>query len=157
MFDMLERVKEIALGETYSQHLGMEVRSVATDQVVLAMPYREYLGTHRVHGGAISSLVDLAGTCACWAHPDLSDDYLGATVGFSINFLSLVRCSDLIATAKVRRRGGSICVAEISVTDEQQEVAIAQLTYKLNLPKPKSSSYCKRTAYSAMVCSTYKY
>ena len=135
MFDMLERVKEIALGETYSQHLGIEVKSVATDHVVLAMPYREFLGTGRVHGGAISSLVDLAGTCACWAHPELSDQHLGATVGFSINFLSLVRCADLSAKAKIRRRGGSICVADITVTDQAQEVAIAQLTYKLNLPK----------------------
>ncbi len=140
MFDMLARVNDIALGETYSQHLGIEVNSVATNHVVLAMPYREYLGTHRVHGGAISSLVDLAGTCACWAHPDLSDAYLGATVGFSINFLSLVRQTDLIATAKVRRRGGSICVAEVSVTDGEQEVAIAHLTYKLNPPKSKQSS-----------------
>ena len=134
---MQERVNQIALNETYSQHLGIEVCTVATDHVVLAMPYREYLGTDRVHGGAISSLVDLAGTCACWSHPDLSQDHLGATVGFSINFLSLVKRSDLTATANVRRRGGSICVAEVSVSDGEQEIAMAQLTYKLNLPSSK--------------------
>mgnify|MGYP001811849302 FL=1 len=135
---MLGRVKQIAEQETYSKHLGIEIGSVETDRVVLKLPYQEFLGTHRIHGGAISSLVDLAGTCACWAHPDLSDDYLGATVGFSINFLSLVTNVDLSADAKVRRRGGTICVADISVFDGDHEVAIAQLTYKLNLPRAKS-------------------
>ena len=140
MFDMLERVKQIAERETFSQHIGIEIKSVEVDHVVLALPYQEFLGAHRVHGGAISSLVDLAGTCACWAHPELSDQHLGATVGFSINFLSLVRGVDLIAEARVRRRGGYICVAEVSVSDPQREVAIAQLTYKLNLPRPKTES-----------------
>ena len=138
MFDMLGRVKQIAEQETYSRHLGIEIGSVETDRVVLKLPYQEFLGTHRIHGGAISSLVDLAGTCACWAHPDLSDDYLGATVGFSINFLSLVKNVDLVAEAKVRRRGGTICVADITVFDKDQEVAVAQLTYKLNLPRAKA-------------------
>lgn len=134
MFDMLERVKEIAERETYSIHLGIEIVAVETDSVSLRLPYKNFLGTHRIHGGAISSLVDLAGTCACWAHPDLNEQYLGATVGFSINFLTLVQQTDLTATATVRRRGGSICVADISVTDQANEIAIAQLTYKLNLP-----------------------
>ena len=140
MFDMLGRVKQIAERETFSQHIGIEIKSVEADHVVLALPYQEFLGAERVHGGAISSLIDLAGTCACWAHPDLSEAHLGATVGFSINFLSLVRQADLIADARVRRRGGSICVAEVSVTDQEREVAIAQLTYKLNLPKSRSKS-----------------
>ncbi len=137
MFDMHARVKEIAEQETYSQHLGIEIVSVEANRVILGLPYKSYLGIGRIHGGAISSVVDLAGTCACWAHPELNDTYLGATLGFSINFLSLVRNVDLTADAKVRRRGGSICVADVSVSDGQQEVAIAQLTYKLNLPNKK--------------------
>ena len=139
MFDMHARVREIAEQETYSQHLGIEIVSVEANRVILRLPYKSYLGTGRIHGGAISSVVDLAGTCACWAHPELNDTYLGATLGFSINFLSLVKSVDLTADAQVRRRGGSICVADVSVSDGQQEVAIAQLTYKLNLPnrKPK--------------------
>ena len=57
----------------------------------------------------------------------------GATVGFSINYLKLVVRSDLIATAQVRRRGGSICVAEVTVVNEAgEEVALATITYKLD-------------------------
>ena len=137
MFDMLERVKQIAEQETYSRHLGIKIGSVEVDRVVLRLPYEQFLGTHRIHGGAISSLVDLAGTCACWAHPELSNNHLGATIGFSINFLTLVKETDLSADARVRRRGGSICVADISVSDRDNEVALAQLTYKLNLPSHK--------------------
>ncbi|MEM7469159.1 MAG: PaaI family thioesterase [Pseudomonadota bacterium] len=137
MFDMQQRVQQIAGQETYSQHLGIEIDFVEQDHVRLRLPYQRFLGAERIHGGAISSLVDLAGTCACWAHPDLTSQHLGATLGFSLNFLSLVRQIDLVADARVRRRGGSICVADISVLADQQEVAISQLTYKLNPPSAK--------------------
>ena len=43
-----------------------------------------------------------------------------------------------VADAKVRRRGGSICVADVSVMSDSREIAISQLTYKLNLPRTRS-------------------
>jgi uncharacterized protein (TIGR00369 family) len=102
------------------------------DHVVLRLPYREYLGIERVNGGAIASLVDLAGTCACWSNPVVTDAARGATVGFTINYLKLVVESSLTASGRVRRRGGSLCVAEVSVVNEAgEEVAIATINYKL--------------------------
>lgn len=86
-----------------------------------------------MNGGAIASLVDTTATCAFWTHPDVGPNARGATVGFSINYLHLVRCVDLTATATVRRRGGSICVGDVSVTNpDGVEVALATVTYKLN-------------------------
>ena len=127
-----ERVRYIAAGQHFAQHLGVEVVSIDVDRVVLRLPYREYLGIDRVNGGAIASLVDLAGTCACWSNPLLSDAARGATIGFTINYLKLVVASDLTATGRVRRRGGSLCVAQVSVLDEAgAEVAIATINYKL--------------------------
>ena len=129
---MLERVRYIAAEQNFARHLGVEVVSVMTDQVVLRLPYREYLGTERVNGGAISALVDLAGTCACWSNPRVTAAARGATVGFSINFLKLVVAQEVIATARVRRRGGMLCVAEVSVANAAgEEVALATVTYKL--------------------------
>ncbi len=128
-----ERVRYIAAGQHFAQHLGVEVVSIDVDCVVLRLPYREYLGIERVNGGAIASLVDLAGTCACWSNPLVSDAARGATIGFTINYLKLVVGSDLTATGRVRRRGGSLCVAEVSVINEAgEEAAIATINYKLD-------------------------
>lgn len=102
------------------------------DRAVVRLPWREALGTERVNGGAIATLVDSAATCAFWSHPDIGPDARGATVGFSINYLALVVRSALTATATVRRRGGSLCVGEVTVHNEAgQDVAIATVTYKL--------------------------
>ena len=130
---MFEQVREIAEGLRYSQHLGFTLVEVETDRVVLQLPYAEHLGIGRVNGGAISSLVDTAATCAFWSHEDVGEKSRGATVGFSINFLRLVVAEDLWAVASVRRRGGSICVGDVSVRNAAgDEVAIANVTYKLN-------------------------
>ncbi len=130
---MLEQVREIAEGLRYSKHLGFVLIEAQTDRVVLQLPYAEHLGIDRVNGGAISSLVDTAATCAFWSHDDVGAQSRGATVGFSINFLRLVVAEDLWALATVRRRGGSICVGDVSVRNAAgDEVAIANVTYKLN-------------------------
>ena len=40
---------------------------------------------------------------------------------------------DLIAEASVRRRGGTICTGEVTITnDAGEEMAIATVTYKLS-------------------------
>ena len=58
---------------------------------------------------------------------------MGATVGFTINFLKLAVDVDLIATAKVRRRGGTLCTGNVEIHDDQgNEIAVAVFTYKLS-------------------------
>ncbi len=134
---MLEQVKDIVEGETYAQHLGIELIEAQTDRVVLLLPYAQHLGVGRIHGGAISSLVDLAATCAVWSHKSAGPQSRGATVGFTINFLRLAVACDLTATAELRRRGGTLCVCEVSVKDpEGEEIAMAAVTYKLNATPP---------------------
>lgn len=130
---MLKQVKELAEEFRFSQHLGVELVVVETDRVVLRLPYAEHLGIDRVGGGAISALVDVAASCAFWSNETVGADSRGATIGFTINFLRLVRAEELHASATVRRRGGSICVADVTVTNVAgNEVAVAIVTYKLN-------------------------
>lgn len=130
---MPDHARSIAVEQAYARHLGIELVSAATDEAVLRLPWRPFLGDDRVNGGAISSLIDLAATCAIWTHPDVGDNARGATVGFSINYLALNVGVDLLATARVRRRGGTICVADVSVTKPDGiETAIATVTYKLD-------------------------
>ncbi len=118
----------------YGKLLGVELAELAEDRVSVRMPYRPDLTTvgDMVHGGAISALVDMAATASFWASPSLTSGARGTTIGFSVNFLSAARRADLLATARVRRRGRSISTGEVSVTDgDGKEVAVALVTYKL--------------------------
>ena len=131
---MFEHAREIATEQPYSRYLGIELVELKQDQAVLMLPYRKELGVDRVNGGAISSLIDLAATSAFWSHPKITDNSRGATVSFTVNFLHLSVAVNLKAFAKVRRRGGTICVGEVSVRDPaEMEVAFASVTYKLEL------------------------
>lgn len=124
-------VRRIA-GEQFAALLGVRLRESGEDQVVVELPYRAALGVGRIHGGAISSLIDIAATAAFWACPRLGRATRGATVGFTVSFLKLAVRTNLVATARVRRRGGTLCTGDVSVRDEQgEEVAVAIVTYKL--------------------------
>jgi len=114
--------------------LGLELVRVAEGYAELRMPFRQDLVTigDTVHGGAISALVDTAGTAASWATPNASPEARGTTVGLSLNFMAAARSVELVAEATVRRRGRQISTSEVSVRDpDGKEVALALVTYKL--------------------------
>lgn len=117
----------------FAQTLGAQLVEIGDDRAVVKMQYKPMLGVGRVHGGAISALVDIAATVAFWSHPTVSTTARGATIGFTINYLSMAVATDLTATAAVRRRGGSICTGDVSVRDNAgTEVATAIVTYKMD-------------------------
>lgn len=129
--DPTRNVRRIA-SEHFAALLGAELVASERDRVVVRLPYAPKLGVGRIHGGAISALVDIAATAAFWSCPDLSGEARGATVGFTINFLALAVATDLTATATVRRRGGTLCTGDVSVCNvDGEEVATAIVTYKL--------------------------
>jgi uncharacterized protein (TIGR00369 family) len=121
----------------YGRLLGVELASVEADRVAVRLPYRTDVTTlgDLVHGGAIASLVDVAATAACWASPDVAPGTRGTTIGFSIHYLAAARSQDLVATASVIQRGGSICVVEVDVRDAARSVSRATVTYKLSAPR----------------------
>ena len=128
---MADHVERIAT-EHFAALLGTRLLARQPDRVVVELPYSEKLGVGRIHGGAISALVDIAATAAFWSCPDLAPTARGATVGFAISFLNLAVATDLIATATVRRRGGTLCTGDVSVRGAGgDEVAAALVTYKL--------------------------
>lgn len=127
-------VREAIVRSPYGRLLGIEVESVAPDRVCLRLPYRPEVVTvgDVIHGGAISSLVDVAATAAAWSGADPDVAARGTTVGFSVSFLSAARGAHLVAEACVLRRGKAICVCDVTVRGADGEpVAKALVTYKL--------------------------
>lgn len=119
----------------YGELLGLEFVDAEEDCVRLRLPYRGAVTTvgDLVHGGAIAGLVDSAATASFWASPRIGPGARGTTIGFSLNFVSAGRGKDLVATARVRRRGREISTGEVTVSDpEGREIALALVTYKLS-------------------------
>ena len=129
--DSQDIVEQIVTDE-FAAALGVRLLERATDRAVIELPYRAKLGIGRIHGGAISALVDIAATAAFWSCPNVTPESRGTTVGITVSFLSQAVATDLIATATVRRRGGTLSTGDVTVRDSQQrEVAAAIVTYKL--------------------------
>ena len=137
MSSMEPLVREWIVGGPFGKLLGMSVEALDPERVAVRMAFRPEVTTHSdvVHGGAIASLVDVAATAAAWYGADPDKVRRGATVGFTLNYLSAGRGSDLIADARVIKRGKSLCVCEVKVCGTGEDsplVATALVTYKID-------------------------
>lgn len=127
-----DEVQALLDASPFIKFMGVRVESMDTaqDRIVVRMPMRPEFerraGTGQFHGGAIASLIDLAGDYAIVMK-------VGAgvpTVNFRTDFLRPAINTDLIATAQVRRAGRTIAVVDIDVHDEEKRlIAIGRGTY----------------------------
>jgi uncharacterized protein (TIGR00369 family) len=127
-----DEVQALLDASPFIKFMGIRVESMDTaqDRIVVRMPMRPEFerraGTGQFHGGAIASLIDLAGDYAVVMK-------VGAgvpTVNFRTDFLRPAMNTDLIATAQVRRAGRTIAVVDIDVHDEEKRlIAVGRGTY----------------------------
>ena len=133
-----EQLVGLIVGSPLGKLLGLQLEKCAEDDVSIRLPYREDVTTmgDLVHGGAIAALVDTAATAVAWSSVEDAAGHRGTTVGFSLNFLEGAHARDIVARARIVRRGGSITVCEVDVTTpDGTSVARALVTYKLDRPR----------------------
>ena len=129
-----EIITEFLNHSPFVRHLGIRLESIEPDHARLAMPYRDELATigDVVHGGALAAIVDTAAMTASWSAHDASGELRGTTVGLSVDFLAAARGREVIADARVIRRGKSLCFCDVDVTDADGSLVVkAIVTYKL--------------------------
>jgi uncharacterized protein (TIGR00369 family) len=110
----------------FQNFLGVELIMANEDSVVIRLPERHELqrgpGEPQFHGGVVGALIDIAGSYAVESAvggdaptADLRVDYLRPASGV------------LTATARVVKRGRTLCVADVEVRDsEERLVAIGR-------------------------------
>jgi uncharacterized protein (TIGR00369 family) len=82
-----------------------------------------------IHGGAIAALIDTAACAAVWTMPETRNS---ATVSLTVNYTGPGVASDLIAEAKVRRKGRRLASVSIQVRDNAGAlIADGLVTYKI--------------------------
>ena len=114
--------------------LGISVDKLDDGLAVLTLPFRPDHTTIAdvVHGGALASLIDTAATAAAWAGADASGGLRGTTVALSVNFVGVARSQDVIATARVVRRGSTLVFVDVEALGADGSVVARGLaTYKL--------------------------
>ena len=120
--------------EPFFTLLGLDIEEVQPDCCRLRLPFRPALRTagEVVHGGAIASLIDSAGVVAVWSNvpPEITR---GATASMTVNYLTAAEGVDVIAEARIVRRGHSVVFVEVDVSSPDGEpVAKGTLVYKVS-------------------------
>lgn len=116
----LERLgRERLERNAFMKHNHMELESVKPDKAVIRLTVTpdvlNPIGT--VHGGAYYTMADCAaGTCA------FTDFRTYVTQSSDVHFLRTVDKGQVFATATVMRRGRTVTLIHVDVTDEQDNV-----------------------------------
>ena len=119
--------------EPFSTLVGLQVEEVRRDYCRMRLPFRSEVRTSGVvvHGGAIATLIDTAAVAAVWSDVD-SQATRGATASMTVNYLAAARSVDLIAEARIIRRGRSVVFVDVDVFSPTGErIAKGIVTYKV--------------------------
>ncbi|MGH7931914.1 MAG: PaaI family thioesterase, partial [Candidatus Binataceae bacterium] len=118
----------------FSAVLGLKVESAARGEAVVRMPFDPKLLNYGgpavpIHGGAISALADFSACAAVWTMPATTSS---ATIAMTVNYLAPGIQSDLVAHARVRRKGRRVASLTVEIHDQAGAlVADALITYKI--------------------------
>ena len=119
----------IERGIPFNAVLGIQVAELREGYAKLRVPYRsELIGDTRccaLHGGVISSLVDVCGGFAVWTCCRLEDRI--ATIDLGVDYLRPAPARDLFAEATVRLLGNRVGNAHVVLWSEgSPEVHVAE-------------------------------
>jgi len=124
----------------YYQLLGMRIVELDSgySKVEMDIDARKHMNPFgSVHGGAYASLIDVA---AYWsAYSDQSEDAGMTSLDLSVTNLSMARSGKLTATGRAIKEGRSICMTEVSITDDTGRL-IAHGTSKLLMLNGRQSA-----------------
>ncbi len=138
--DFAKLTELIERGIPFNQVLGIRVEELREGYVKLRVPFRpELLGDTRrpaLHGGVISSLVDVCGGFAVWTCCRLEDRL--ATIDLGVDYLRPAPDRDLLAEATVRLLGNRVGNAQVIVWaagEPDKHVAVGRCVYNIRRGK----------------------
>jgi uncharacterized protein (TIGR00369 family) len=114
--------------------LNLKIESAAGGAATVRIPFdlrilNEGGPAAPIHGGAIAALADVAACAAVWS---LAETTRTATISMTVNYTGFAVNSDLVAHARVKRRGKRIASLNVEVVDASDAlIADALITYKI--------------------------
>jgi len=128
----LHRLQESLDDPPYQRFLGLKAVGLDTEAgtVTLALPFKRELCRSskepEIHGGVTAALIDIAGD---YALAIALDDGV-PTIDLRVDYLRMAVETDLTAKAKAVKKGRTLSVVDVEVTDERGRlIAIGRATY----------------------------
>ena len=120
---MTERVRTLAArfeSMPYNHRLGVRVEAGSADAVRIRVPYKDENSNpgRALHGGVPASAIDIAGTLAAWAGLEDRPGLRSGTLDLSVDYLAAAIGEDIVAEARVLRRGKEIVYADVEVAND---------------------------------------
>lgn len=112
------RLAKVVEVTPFMRHLGMRLEEVSAGYARIRLPFRPENTTAGgvLHGGAIASLMDTAGAIAGWTTAEIgSPRYSGSTVSLTVNYLAPAANEDVVAEARLLRRGRELVYLDVRV------------------------------------------
>ncbi len=117
----------------FAERLGVTIADLGPDRAELAMPYQlAHMNAGGVlNGGATASLLAMAGTVAAWTDTELESIGTPGCVDLAIQYLAPAREEDVLAEARVLRRGRDIVFVTVALrAQDGHPVAQGLVTYQ---------------------------
>lgn len=120
----------------FQKLLGIEVLEASPQRAVVRLPHRMDLcgGGNALHGGVISSMLDLTGALAAWSGHDVARGMKASTVTLTVNFVGAAMGTAIVATGEVRRRGKELIFCDVEIVednDARRLVATGSMIYRI--------------------------
>jgi uncharacterized protein (TIGR00369 family) len=127
-------IREFLASSPFVQRVGMDVRRIESGEAELGLKFSAENATagDTVHGGAISALIDTAATAAAWATDFKEPPTRWGTASLTVNFVRPAQGTDLVASARVTRRGRGLTYCHVDVSDGEGVVAEGLVAYALS-------------------------
>ena len=111
----------------FNNLLGLKMTDGGDGHVRVEQPYRDELlgdaSRPAIHGGVISTLVDVAGGAAAFTRVDYNGGDRLSTVDLRVDYLRPAGKADLVADAEVVRIGNHVAMVRVKVSSEGLQVA----------------------------------
>ena len=138
--DFARLTELIERGIPFNEVLGIRVAELREGYVKLRVPFRpELVGDVRrpaLHGGVISTLIDVCGGFAVWTCCRLEDRI--ATIDLGVDYLRPAPARNLYAEASIRLLGNRVGNAQVIVTSEGEpdvHLAVGRCVYNIRRGK----------------------
>jgi uncharacterized protein (TIGR00369 family) len=142
----IEQARAYFAREAYAAFLGIQLVDLGAEHAVLRLPFvpEHTNAVGPLNGGASASLMNMAGAIAAWAGLDLDMPLHLGCVDLSIQYLSAAMQEDIVAVARVVRRGRDLLFLRIDIhTPQDKPICQGQITYRgahYGVHKPREHS-----------------
>lgn len=121
--EQVQTLKQQLESNPFARMLGIEIADVARDYAKLSLRLRpEFLNPlGAVHGGLLFTLAD-----CCSGTTARTDGRRYVTQSGELQYLRNVSEGTVIAESRVIRRGRTVCVMDIAVKSEEQDLLLAE-------------------------------